>query len=283
MRWNLSSRTEGWSHDTETILPQKESHAYTVRLEMFEGPLDLLLHLIKKNELDIYGYPHCPHHGAVFGISQVDEGSQLGYRREISPDGLHAPSYQVEDVAPNSSEGGRGGERKIRGRNWYEGFWSIRNINRQQSNWKKAHVGSGCVSFGRCPRRQRRPEEEKIDVSLFELLEAFRQVLERAKPEIFHEVILEQISVEEKIRGNPLPSSKRKSKHGLSLASFRNRLRGAGRGHFLGHSRTGQDEGDPYLSRPPFETIRSPAHLTGREGHCHLGNLRALTSLQTLA
>lgn len=30
---------------------------YTVKLELFEGPLDLLLHLIKKNEVDIYDIP----------------------------------------------------------------------------------------------------------------------------------------------------------------------------------------------------------------------------------
>jgi segregation and condensation protein A len=40
--------------------------------------------------------------------------------------------------------------------------------------------------------------EERIEVNLFELLDVFRQVLERAKPETFHEVILDRISVEEK-------------------------------------------------------------------------------------
>src|SRR3989337_2693961 len=34
-----------------------EKFPYTVRLEMFEGPLDLLLHLIHKNELDITNIP----------------------------------------------------------------------------------------------------------------------------------------------------------------------------------------------------------------------------------
>ena len=43
-------------------------------------------------------------------------------------------------------------------------------------------------------------EEERIDVSLFQLLDAFRQLLERAKPEAFHEVVLERISVEEKVQ-----------------------------------------------------------------------------------
>jgi len=38
--------------DFESILGD-----YPVRLEMFEGPLDLLLHLIKKNEVNIYDIP----------------------------------------------------------------------------------------------------------------------------------------------------------------------------------------------------------------------------------
>ena len=31
--------------------------AYTVKLESFEGPLDLLIHLIKKAEVNIYDIP----------------------------------------------------------------------------------------------------------------------------------------------------------------------------------------------------------------------------------
>src|SRR4029078_3772140 len=39
-------------HEFESIL-----EAYPVRLQNFEGPLDLLLHLIKKNEVSIYDIP----------------------------------------------------------------------------------------------------------------------------------------------------------------------------------------------------------------------------------
>jgi chromatin segregation and condensation protein Rec8/ScpA/Scc1 (kleisin family) len=39
----------------------RERSPYTVRLEMFEGPLDLLLHLIHKNELDITNIPIIGH------------------------------------------------------------------------------------------------------------------------------------------------------------------------------------------------------------------------------
>lgn len=33
------------------------SQSYSIKLDVFEGPLDLLLHLIRKNELDIYDIP----------------------------------------------------------------------------------------------------------------------------------------------------------------------------------------------------------------------------------
>ncbi len=33
------------------------THAYAVKLPVFEGPLDLLLYLIRKNEVDIYDIP----------------------------------------------------------------------------------------------------------------------------------------------------------------------------------------------------------------------------------
>ena len=49
------------------------------------------------------------------------------------------------------------------------------------------------------PEDAREPREERFEVSLFELLEAFREVLIRVKAESVHEVQLEPITVEEKI------------------------------------------------------------------------------------
>ena len=41
--------------DFESVLED-----YPIKLEHFEGPLDLLLHLIRKNEVDIYDIPILP-------------------------------------------------------------------------------------------------------------------------------------------------------------------------------------------------------------------------------
>ena len=39
------------------LFPDSYQTVYTIRTESFEGPFDLLLHLIKKNEVDIYNIP----------------------------------------------------------------------------------------------------------------------------------------------------------------------------------------------------------------------------------
>src|ERR687891_384485 len=36
---------------------ESSPEAYSVKLDTFEGPLDLLIHLIKKNEVNIYDIP----------------------------------------------------------------------------------------------------------------------------------------------------------------------------------------------------------------------------------
>ena len=41
------------AHDEEEL----DESAYKVTLPSFQGPLDLLLHLIKQNEIDIYDIP----------------------------------------------------------------------------------------------------------------------------------------------------------------------------------------------------------------------------------
>src|SRR5512135_2904770 len=41
----------------DNLFADSRQPAYTIRTESFEGPLDLLLYLIKKNEVDIYNIP----------------------------------------------------------------------------------------------------------------------------------------------------------------------------------------------------------------------------------
>lgn len=40
----------------------------TFKLEVFEGPLDLLLHLIDINKIDIYDIPIAMINGSIYGL-----------------------------------------------------------------------------------------------------------------------------------------------------------------------------------------------------------------------
>ena len=58
--------------------------ALSVKLEVFEGPLDLLLHLIEKNKIDIYDIPIVESHRSVSGVHPCQmEREDLGVMSEF--------------------------------------------------------------------------------------------------------------------------------------------------------------------------------------------------------
>ncbi len=179
---------------------QEGDHPYTVRLEMFEGPLDLLLHLIRKNEISITDIPI-----ALITEQYLD---YLKLMKELNLDGageyllmaatlLHIKSKMLLPTSPEEEEEGGEDPRAELVRRLLE----YQTYKEAATELERRPLLDRDVFIRTVPLETEEPEqEEKIDVNLFELLEAFRRVLERAKPEIFHEVMLEQITVEERIQ-----------------------------------------------------------------------------------
>ncbi len=64
-----------------------------VQLEMFEGPLDLLLHLIKKNEVSITDIPIATITEQFLATLELMPDPESRRRRRISGDGRHLDSY----------------------------------------------------------------------------------------------------------------------------------------------------------------------------------------------
>jgi segregation and condensation protein A len=173
---------------------------YTFRLEGFEGPLDLLLHLIQKNELDIFNIPIAlitEQYLEYLRLMKVLNLDVAGEYLLMASTLLHIKSRML---LPRSSEGEEEEEEDPRAE-------LVRRLLEYQK-YKQA-----AVELEKRPLLDRdvfvrlvaqasepEPEEERIEVNLFELLEAFRKVLGRVKPETFHQVALEHISVEDKIQ-----------------------------------------------------------------------------------
>ena len=184
----------------EDEMSPEEKSPYTVRLEMFEGPLDLLLHLIQKNEVDIFNIPIALITEQYLGTLNVMKVLNLDVAGEyllMASTLLHIKSKMLLPTsAEEEEEGGEDPRAEL-----------VRRLLEYQK-YKEA-----AVDLERRPMLDRdvfirlvltdqeeSKGEERIEVNLFELLDVFRQVLERAKPETFHEVILDRLTVEEKVQ-----------------------------------------------------------------------------------
>jgi segregation and condensation protein A len=173
---------------------------YTFRLEGFEGPLDLLLHLIQKNELDILNIPISLITEQYLEYLQLMKVLNLDLAGEyllMASTLLHIKSRML---LPKSSEGEEEEEEDPRAE-LVRRLLEYRKYKNAALEMEKRPLLDRDVFIRLSPPEpEEEPEEERIEVNLFELLEAFRQVLERVKPESVHEVILEHMSVEAKIQ-----------------------------------------------------------------------------------
>jgi len=183
----------------ENGMSPEEKSAYTVRLEIFEGPLDLLLHLIQKNEVDIFNIPIAlitEQYLETLNVMKVLNLDTAGEYLLMASTLLHIKSKMLLPTATEEEEEGEDPRVEL-----------VRRLLEYQK-YKEA-----ATELERRPMLDRdvfvrlaladeegSKGEERIEVDLFELLDVFRQVLERAKPEAFHEVILDRVSVEEKVQ-----------------------------------------------------------------------------------
>jgi len=184
---------------SENNFYSEEKSPYTVRLEMFEGPLDLLLHLIQKNEMDIFNIP----------IALITE-QYLEYLKwmktlnlDIAGDYLLMASTLLHIKSrlllpqPSVEEEEEGEDPR------YE---LVRRLLEYQK-YKMAATEllqrpmlDRDVFIRLTSTEERATEEEKIEANLFDLIDALRKALSRATVESFHEVTLDRLSVEDKVQ-----------------------------------------------------------------------------------
>ncbi|HMK53081.1 MAG TPA: segregation/condensation protein A [Thermodesulfobacteriota bacterium] len=172
---------------------------YTFRLEGFEGPLDLLLHLIQKNELDIFNIPIAVITEQYLEYLQLMKVLNLDVAGEyllMASTLLHIKSRML---LPKSSEGEE--EEEDPRAELVRRLLEYQRYKQAAGELERRPMLDRDVFVRLIPEElEEIPEEEKIEVNLFELLEAFRKILERARSEAVHEVALEPLSVEDKIQ-----------------------------------------------------------------------------------
>jgi len=169
---------------------------YRVRLEVFEGPLDLLLHLIKKNELDIFNIPIAQITADYLNYIKLFRKLNLDFAGEflvMASTLIHIKSRMllpsIETVEEEEPEDPRAelAARLLE----YEKFKEAASMLKEREIIQRD-------IYGRLPMIPGE-EEYTIEASLFDLLDAFQRVVFRAEKEV-REIIQEDLRVEDRIR-----------------------------------------------------------------------------------
>src|SRR5262245_25477240 len=174
------------------------SDSYRVKLEIFEGPLDLLLYLIKKDEIDIYDIP----------IARITE-QYLGYldlmqELDISVAGdflvmastlIYIKSKTLLPPEPKGDGEEDLGEdpraELIERLLEYQKFKSA-----SQMLYSRGEIESACYTRGPLETDSSNPE---VSTTLFDLLRVFREVLKRAEAEMEMEIARDEMTIAEKL------------------------------------------------------------------------------------
>ncbi len=171
---------------------------YKLKLSNFEGPLDLLLHLIKQNEVDIYDIPISTITDQYIEYLEMMKELDLEVASEflvMAATLMEIKSRMLLPTQPSEEEE----EEDPR-------FELIEQILEYKKYKEFAgNLGEKAEAESQFYQRTFKEEvdietgEPLIEVTLFELLQAFKHVLEYATEEPFREITLEEVSIEEKM------------------------------------------------------------------------------------
>jgi len=113
--------------------------SYKVKLEVFEGPLDLLLYLIKKNEIDIYDIPIASITEQYLEYLELMRMLDLNIAGEFLVMAATLIHIKSKMLLPPEEAELVPEEEEDPGKSLSGGFWSIRNSRRLQTycrTWK---------------------------------------------------------------------------------------------------------------------------------------------------
>ncbi|MBI5968638.1 MAG: segregation/condensation protein A [Deltaproteobacteria bacterium] len=197
---------EGPQEFSGDINSDQPESPWNVRLEVFEGPLDLLLHLIKKNEINIYDIPIAVITEQYLEYLEMMKSLNLDIAGEfllMAATLLHIKSKMLlppaeEEQVEEGQEEKEGDPRAelVRRLVEYQRFKEAA-LDLTQGSLLDRDVFTRTFFEGKLLEGG----EEALtgEATLFDLLEALKKVLQGVPPEEFQEVSLDQLNIKEKI------------------------------------------------------------------------------------
>ncbi len=203
------------SDDSPDILPESPEEMtadagarrgvpYRVKLEVFEGPLDLLLHLIKREEVEIVDIPIATITDQYIAYLDLMRDLNLDIAGEFLVMAATLTLIKSRMLLPQDDEAAEEDEETdpradlVRQLLEYQRFREAaqqlgerpllrRDVFVRDASWEDLE-----------PVENEGPP--RIRASVWDLIEAFRTVLQRARPEAVHEVVTERVSLRDRVQ-----------------------------------------------------------------------------------
>ena len=175
----------------------EESTTYSVHLDKFEGPLDLLLYLIRKNEIDIYDIPIAKITRQYLDYIEIMRMLDLDVAGEFVIMAATLIRIKSKLLLPRKDDTDEEDPREqlilalLEYKKYKEASGHLKNLEtRERDILKRTDFTIVDTS----------PQEEFVmEATVFDLLTAFKKVMEEYSREDHHDVVREDIKVEDRI------------------------------------------------------------------------------------
>ncbi len=173
-----------------------EATGYQVKLDVFEGPLDLLLYLIRKNQIDIYDIPVAEITQQYLDMLDLMRTLNLDVAGEFLVMAATLTHIKSKMLLPAPPEGEEDEEEEDPRKELVDRLLEYERYRDAALSLERKEILERDVFTRKVAEDG---EDEELELSIFELIEALQQVLRRSSHELIHEITLERISIEEKI------------------------------------------------------------------------------------
>ena len=172
--------------------------SYKVKLELFEGPLDLLLYLVKKDHLNICDIPIAKVTEQYLQYLELMRLLDLNIAGEflvMASTLIHVKSKMLLPPEPSQEveqEEHDPRSELVKKLLEYQKFKEAAGVLRQKELLRQN-------VFTRAPASEKESQEVYFEASLFDLIAAFSKAMKEIPKELLYEVIKDEFTVEEKI------------------------------------------------------------------------------------
>ncbi|OGL41842.1 MAG: hypothetical protein A3C43_10075 [Candidatus Schekmanbacteria bacterium RIFCSPHIGHO2_02_FULL_38_11] len=171
--------------------------SYKIELPFYEGPMDLLLHLIKKNEIDIYDIPIAlvtEQYLEYIEMLKVLNLDTIGDFLVMAATLMHIKSKMLLPPDPEEdAEEADPREELVKRLIEYRKFRdAAEKLSGREQYYSELYDRDASIEG-------LKKEEILLEVSVFDLISAFRSIIVRVKDKEFHEVTIEKLNINDKI------------------------------------------------------------------------------------